>query len=121
MSNDPIRPRALHHGTVEGSRSRRTVRPIASEPTKIDLSGMIPPNLYCPNASKPTEAMQPHCVQSGSPPYWHGVIGFFRSAETHAVVFEKMHSSGILRRTEVPAHDGRNHVAQFGLARVQRL
>ena len=47
-----------------------------------------------PSASSPTEARHPHCVQSGSPPYWHGVIARFRSDDTHAVVCAKMHSSG---------------------------
>ena len=60
----------------------------------IDFSGITPPSLCLPSASKPTDAMQPHCVQSGSPPYWHGEIGCFRSAETQVVVREKMHSSG---------------------------
>src|SRR5688572_4752069 len=73
---------------------RPTTRPTANEALKIERSGMRPPSRWLPRASNPTEAMQPHCVQSGSPPYWHGEIGCLRSADTHAVVREKMHSSG---------------------------
>ena len=38
--------------------------------------------------------MQPQLAQSGFPPNWQGVIGFSKFADTHAVVFAKMHSSG---------------------------
>src|SRR6185369_17528985 len=46
--------------------------------------------------------MQPHCEQSGLPPYWHGVMAFSRSADRHSVVFEKMHSSGFLGGFKYP-------------------
>ena len=58
------------------------------------LREMRPPSLCCPSASNPTVAMQPHCVQSGLPPYWHGVMRFYMSAERQVEVWEKMHSSG---------------------------
>src|SRR5688572_16850649 len=38
--------------------------------------------------------MHPQFAQSGLPPNWHGVIGFSKFADTHAVVFAKMQSSG---------------------------
>ncbi len=39
--------------------------------------------------------MQPHWLQSGLPPNWHGVIALLKSADTHAVVCAKMHSAGL--------------------------
>ena len=45
-------------------------------------------------AASVAEAMQPQFAQSGFPPNWHGVIGFSKFDDTHAVVFAKMQSSG---------------------------
>ena len=55
-------------------------------------SGMKPASRYSPGEFKPTDAMHPHCDQSGLPPFWQGVIGALRSAEMQAIVCEKMHS-----------------------------
>ena len=51
-----------------------------------------------PSAPRPTDAMQPHCVQSGSPPYWHGVIVRFRSDDRHVRRLREDALVGILRR-----------------------
>ena len=45
-------------------------------------------------AAMPAEAMQPQLEQSGFPPNWHGVMAFFRSAETQRVILANVHSLG---------------------------
>ena len=44
--------------------------------------------------ARAAEARHPQFAQSGLPPNWQGVIGFSKFADTHAVVFAKMQSSG---------------------------
>ena len=48
-------------------RKNRAPSPTFMEVAKIALKG-TPPSVRRPKASRPAEAMQPHCVQSGSPP-----------------------------------------------------
>src|SRR5438270_893317 len=42
--------------------------------------GMSPKISYRPTAASPADAMQPHSLQSGAPPNWHGVMRVVRAA-----------------------------------------
>src|SRR5207244_10615404 len=57
-------------------------------------TGRQPANLYFPMEAKAAEATQPHSVQTGLPPNWHGVTTVAMSAEMHVVTWEKIHLCG---------------------------
>src|SRR5579862_1137547 len=75
---------------------RRPTAPIFREREKIEDTGSRPAILYLPMADSPAEAMQPHSEHNGVPPNWQGETAVRKSAEKHAVVCAKMHSSGEL-------------------------
>src|SRR5258706_694876 len=83
-----------HAGVGSTGRMRRICCPTFNEPLKIIAIGMNPKRSCRATAARPADAMHPHCVQSGTPPYWHGVIFVVRSAEMVAVVRANTQSSG---------------------------
>src|SRR5262249_9452124 len=70
-------------------------RPILIDARKMAPTGINPPSLWAATAAKPIEAMHPHDLQSGVPPYWHGVISVRKSAETVLVVSANTQSLGL--------------------------
>jgi hypothetical protein len=68
--------------------------PISNEAWKSFSTWMPPGSLCRPTAASAADARHPQFAQSGFPPNWQGVMGFSKFAETHAVVFAKMQSSG---------------------------
>src|SRR5213594_3232968 len=87
-------PRLYHYAFEAMGRRRFTRWPSLSEPLKMDATGMNPNNWCRATAASPADAMQPHWLQSGAPPNWHGVIRVSKSADTHRVVLANTHSSG---------------------------
>ena len=80
---------------------------------------MPPGSLWRPTAASAADARHPQFAQSGLPPNWQGVIGFSKFADTHAVVFAKMQSSGECGRQHVGVEQ-RLVRAQFRVLRPNR-
>ena len=68
--------------------------PILWDQAKMSETFTRPAILYLPTFARAAEATQPHSLHTGRPPNWQGPIGVVRSAETHVVTCEKIHSLG---------------------------
>ncbi len=71
-----------------------SARPTAREAAIRLETGTSPAIRKLPIDAMPADAMQPHSSHTGCPPNWHGPIVVSKSAETHVVIWAKMHSEG---------------------------
>ena len=81
-------------GSADFERSRFRSEPMAIEPrTRCPTFNGPATRTFCARCN-PLEITQPHWLQSGVPPNWHGAIGVLRSADSVLVVRANTHSSG---------------------------